>query len=176
MQLGQWLTRDPFWPLLRSFVYCGGAPIWRSDPVGLKSRISQGPHGDLPHFGFEHDTAMHYGMYCGSKTRHENCAQPEPLDCIDRACSDHDDCLTSAMADDPSMYFVSHEGAKCHCALAIRARYCGLVGCMIDGIKQGSLTRYTGCSQASAAVDIVFSNICGVTLLLGFGVPAPVKK
>ena len=116
----------------------------------------------LPTYFPKDDLVFKYGWYCGKENyRHDDCngPRPEPLDCIDRACQAHDDCLEAATDYwGGGIAYWSVQGAICNCKLFAAATACVLGGCLF-GNRRGILG-VSPCVAAAGSVQVAFAALC----------------
>jgi len=118
--LTRWLTIDRLWPLTRPYTYASSAPTMRADPSGA------------------FDVAPVYGNYCGPQSgvyAYPPCDhnRPDPVDCLDTCCQQHDDCFGASNCTLWNQLF-SLDCRLCTCLLCACAARCNCgwsLGCNI---------------------------------------------
>ena len=169
--LGSWMQLDPLWPTRPAFQF-----VWpkrrtlraRTMRGGRRSPLEQiegSSYKDvIPTFFPSDDLVFRYGNYCGKENVDFRACRSDPIDCVDAACQEHDDCLAScggSMAD-----YWSLCGMKCHCILLAKANGCLQLGCMYDSHTQDE-AGLRSCWIASGSVASAFVAICTSTIVTG---------
>jgi len=169
--LGSWMQLDPLWPAGSGFGYPSKNHLMlsRSRPSSPLEQVDgSSPKDIVPIYGFKDDLLFRYGNYCGQKNIDFRNCRSEPIDCLDAACQEHDDCLASCGGTTRSYFSLC--GAKCNCLLAYRSLACRNGGCFIwHNVQDGHLHGVARCLEASNAVNTVFDGICLVTGVSGIG-------
>jgi RHS repeat-associated protein len=162
-QAARWLTVDPFWPTLRGYSYCENQPLSYWDPFGLQSLVGPSKPSVWPILFPPDDVFFKYGNYCGEKNfDFRPCGvRRTPLDCIDQACSAHDDCLRY-------VDYWGLSGAACNCTLLAKAAFCATTGCLPDHTAMGyGFGGLAACASAAETIETAFAGICPLSGLTG---------
>ncbi len=179
---GRWMTVDPLWadlsiwhllswpgrPITSSYSYSELKPTEYRDETGLWTiklcfmpgtlipipcpPISWPPGITVSTDPGKNPVDYNYGFYCGARVR---CEPNEGIDCIDKACREHDTCTSKIPG---FWYFWGFDAARCHCKLFADALKCAMGGCLLDHLDGplGSIL----CNEAAGQVLLFFALQC----------------